>query len=68
MKLRQAHQILIGSAIVLALLFAVRSGMIYLRTHVASDLVLALFSLGVALGLGIYLRRVRAKWAETAER
>ena len=67
MKLRQAHQILIGSAIGLALIFAARSLLLYVRAHLAADLVVAVGSLAVAAALAFYLRRVRAKWAESGE-
>jgi hypothetical protein len=63
MKLRQAHQILIGSAIGLAVLFALRSLLQYTRTHLAADLVLALVSLAVGAALVAYLRHARAKWS-----
>lgn len=63
MKLRQAHQILIGSAIGLAILFSVRSLVIYSTTHVSADLWVGLGSLAIAAALGLYLRHIRAKWA-----
>jgi hypothetical protein len=68
MKLRQAHQILIGSAIGLAILLSLRSLLQYTRTHVAADLLLALLSLAVAAALAAYLRHVRAKWSLDAGR
>jgi hypothetical protein len=63
MRLRQAHQILIGSAIGLAVVFGVRSAVLYTRGHARQDLMLTFASLVVAVALLGYLRHVRAKWA-----
>jgi hypothetical protein len=68
MRLIVAHQILIGSGIVLATLFAVRSAFMFGRGGETSELVLALASVLVAVGLGFYLRMVRAKWARERKR
>jgi hypothetical protein len=64
MRLRQAHQILIVSAIALAVIFGVRAAVIYARTNLPGDLALAGVSLAVGMALAVYLRRLRAKWRE----
>ena len=64
MRLRQAHQILIVSAIALAVIFGVRAAVIYSRSNVPGDLALAAGSLAVGMAMAIYLRRVRAKWRD----
>jgi hypothetical protein len=64
MRLRQAHQILIVSAIALAVIFGVRAAVIYTRSSLPGDLALACGSLAVGVALAIYLRAVRAKWRE----
>jgi drug/metabolite transporter (DMT)-like permease len=62
MKLIVIHQILIASAIGLAVLFGVRSILMFSRTGASNDAVLAAASALVAVALGLYLRKVRAKW------
>jgi hypothetical protein len=62
MRLRQAHQILIVSAIALAVIFGVRAAVIYSRSNLPGDLALAGVSLAVGMALAVYLRRLRAKW------
>ncbi|MEJ7730807.1 MAG: hypothetical protein WKG00_16510 [Polyangiaceae bacterium] len=64
MRLRQVHQILMVSAIALAVIFAVRAAVIYSRSDLPGDLALAAGSLAVGMAMAIYLRRVRAKWRE----
>lgn len=64
MKLIVAHQVLIGSAICLALLFGVRAIVLYARAGASSDLVIAGSSLAVAAALSLYLRKIRARLAE----
>lgn len=62
MKLIVVHQILIVSAIALALLFGVRAVAVYAQAGTINDLVFALASALVAVALTLYLRKVRAKW------
>lgn len=64
MQLLAAHQILIGSAIALAVLFGVRSLVHFSRGGAVADLVLTLVSLAVAGALTLYFRKVRARWLE----
>jgi ABC-type proline/glycine betaine transport system permease subunit len=64
MKLIVAHQILIGSAIALAVLFGIRAAVAYAREGGRTDLVLAAVSAVTAVALGVYLRGVRAKALE----
>ena len=64
MKLIVAHQVLIGAAIGLSGIFAVRSLTLYLRAGAALDLGLCLASVAVGAGLALYLRKVRARWRE----
>jgi hypothetical protein len=68
MQLLVAHQILIGSAIALAVLFGVRSLGIFFREGGAANLAMGLVALGVAAGLGLYFRTVRAKWLAQQQR
>jgi hypothetical protein len=63
MKLIVAHQILIASAIGLAVLFAIRAVAIYVRTGITAELILGVTSGLVAVALIVYLRKVRAKWS-----
>jgi hypothetical protein len=63
MRLIVAHQILIAAGIAVAVLFAIRSAFLFGRAGVATDLLLAILSAGVALALGVYLRQLRAKSA-----
>ena len=56
MRLLTAHKILIGAALVLALLFAARSAFSYASTHAQSDLVFAGASIVFGILLGVYLR------------
>jgi hypothetical protein len=62
MQLLVAHQILVGSALALALLFGVRSLVIFARGGGSGALVLAVAAIAVAGALGLYLRKVRARW------
>jgi hypothetical protein len=56
MRLLTAHKILIGAALVLALVFALRSASNYASTHANSDVMSAGASLAVAAAFGWYLR------------
>ena len=56
MRLLTAHKILIGAALALALVFALRSASNYASTHANSDLMYTGASLLVAVALGFYLR------------
>jgi hypothetical protein len=67
-KLLLVHQILIGAAIGLAVIFGGRALMLYLQAGAASDLVMAIASVLVGVGLFAYLRKVRAKWLLDRER
>lgn len=61
MKLIVAHQILIGAAIGLAALFAIRSAVLFARGEGAANLALAIAAAIVGAALGAYLRALRAK-------
>ena len=63
MNLRLVHQILIGSAIGLAAIFAIRSVALFARGGQPLDLAVAIGALAIGVALGLYLRSVRAKWA-----
>jgi hypothetical protein len=63
MQLLAAHQILIGSAIALALLVGVRSLVLFARGGGLPALALGVAALALAGALGLYLRKVRARWA-----
>jgi len=67
MQLLVAHQVLIGSAIALALAFALRSGIAFARGGGAGDLALAAASVVVAGALALYFRKVRARWVEAVK-
>lgn len=62
MKLIVIHQILIASAIGLAVIFGVRSIVLFARAGAPGDAGLAVASALIAAALGLYLRKVRAKW------
>lgn len=68
MQLLVAHQVLIGAAIALATLFGVRALGIWGREGSPQNLMLGLLALGIAAGLGLYFRKVRAKWLESKKR
>jgi hypothetical protein len=63
MQLLVVHQILIGSAIALAVIFGLRSMVLFARGGSAGSLELAAVALVVAVALGLYLRAVRGRWA-----
>jgi hypothetical protein len=63
MQLLVAHQILIGSAIALAVVFGLRSMVLFAREGSAGSLSLAAVSLVVAGALGVYFGAVRGRWA-----
>ena len=62
MTLLVAHQILVAAAIVMALLFGVRSVAQYAHGGGATELAIAAASFVAAAALGVYFRTVRAKW------
>ncbi|MCK6587891.1 MAG: hypothetical protein HUU21_35490 [Polyangiaceae bacterium] len=62
MKLIVVHQILIASAIGLAVIFGIRSIVMFANSGASIDILLAAVSAVVAAALGVYLRKVRAKW------
>jgi hypothetical protein len=62
MKLIVAHQILIGSAIALALLFGTRALVLAARGGDATNAAIGAVSLLVAAALGLYFRKVRARY------
>jgi len=68
MQLLFAHQILIGSAIALAVIFGLRSAVLFLHGAGAGSLALAIASLVVAGALGLYFRAVRGRWVEMRRR
>lgn len=61
MKLIVAHQILIATALALAVIFGVRALVISLRGGAPAELATGLLSLGVGVILALYLRKVRAR-------
>jgi hypothetical protein len=62
MQLLVAHLVLIGSAIALAVLFGLRSVVLFSRGDGGANLALAVVSFAVAGALGTYFRKVRARW------
>lgn len=64
MQLLVAHQILIASALALSLLFGARAAVLFARGDGAANLWLAIGAFVVAAGLGLYLRKVRARWVK----
>jgi len=56
MRLLTAHKILIGFAVVLALLLTARSASNYGSTRAPSELVFAVAGFVLAIALGVYLR------------
>jgi hypothetical protein len=67
MQLLAAHQILIAAALALASLFGLRGLVLFARHGQAVDLVMAVFSALVAAALGVYFRKVRARWREARQ-
>jgi len=61
MKLIVAHQILIGSATALALLFGVRALVLASRDAPGPNVAIGIGSLVIAVVLGLYFRTLRAK-------
>jgi hypothetical protein len=68
MQLLAAHQILIGSAIALAVIFGLRSFVVFSRAGGTINVVLAVVSLVAAALLSLYFRKVRAKWQDLRRR
>ena len=62
MQLLVAHQVLIGSAILLSGIFSARAAVLFSRGGGAGNLALAAASLLLAVGLVLYFRTVRARW------
>ncbi len=62
MQLLAAHQLLIGSAIALAVIFGLRSLVVFSRAGGTANVVLAAVSLVAAAALSLYFKKVRAKW------
>jgi hypothetical protein len=62
MQLLVAHQILIGAASALAVLFGLRSMVLFSRGGATVNLVLTVVSVLVAGLLMTYFRKVRAQW------
>ena len=65
MQLLAAHQVLIGSAIALAALFALRAVLLFTRGGGSANLALAAVSLVMMGALWVYFRKVRARWVES---
>jgi hypothetical protein len=65
MKLIVVHQIFIASAIGLAVLFAIRSVVVFAKSGTSLELALAAASVVIAAVLSVYLRKVRAKWLQS---
>jgi hypothetical protein len=68
MQLLVAHQILIGSAIALAVLFGLRALLHFARGEGYPELLLALASAVVGVALSLYFRKVRARWRASREK
>jgi hypothetical protein len=64
MRLIVVHQILIASAIGLAVLFAVRAVVLFARGEGSVNLALAIAAAAIGAGLGVYLRSARRKWEQ----
>ncbi len=64
MQLLVAHQILIGSAIALALIFGLRAMVHYAHGGAPADLALTVASVVLTGLLAMYLRKVRGQWQE----
>ena len=62
MQLLVAHQVLIASALALAVIFGARSAVIFSREGGGANLGLAAVSLVLAVALALYFRTVRARW------
>jgi len=62
MQLLAAHQLLIGSAIALAVIFGLRSLVVFSRGGGPTSLVMAAVSLIAAGALVLYFRKLRARW------
>ena len=64
MQLLVAHQLLIGSAIALAVIFGLRSMVHYAHGGAPADLALTVASVLLAGLLMMYFRKVRGRWLE----
>jgi hypothetical protein len=64
MQLLAFHQILVGAAIALAVLFGLRSVVLFSHEGGAANLAVAAVSFAAAAALGLYFRKVRARWVE----
>lgn len=64
MKLIVAHQILIGSAIALAVFFGARALVLAARGGGVTNLAIGAASLVVAAALGLYFRKIRARYRD----
>ena len=62
MQLLVAHQLLIGSAIALAVIFGLRSMVQYAHGGAAADLAITVASVVLAGLLMMYFRKVRGQW------
>jgi hypothetical protein len=65
MRLIVVHQILIASAIGLAVIFGVRSIVMFSKSGTGDHVLLAALSVAVAVALGLYLWKVRARLTAT---
>jgi hypothetical protein len=64
MQLLVAHQILIGAAIALALIFGLRAMVHYAHGGASADLALTVASVVLSGLLMMYFRKVRGLWLE----
>ena len=62
MQLLVAHQILIGSAILLCTLFSIRALVLFARAGGYGDLLLALGAAVIGTALAFYFRKLRERW------
>jgi hypothetical protein len=61
LKLIVAHRILIGSAIGLAVIFAVRAVVLFARGGGTGELAIGVGAMAVGVALSLYLRKIRRR-------
>lgn len=60
MRLLTLHRILLGSAVAVCLIYAVRVGLTYAKTGTLAPLLYAGLAMLAAIGFGLYLRAIRS--------
>ena len=68
MQLLVAHQILIGSAIALAVLFSARALVLFAKDGGSPHLLFGLASIVVSAALTLYFRKIRARWRASRDK